>query len=89
MKHSFEIHPSIPPTNITTTPSATKSTPVNPSHVLPEMTHPQFWKFKIDWDVFKLITIIPPHQIAAQLYNLCVDTVQNTLISTVSDIHAF
>ena len=39
---------SIPRTNITTTPSITKSTPVNPPCVLPEMTHPQFWKFKID-----------------------------------------
>ena len=51
---------SIPPTNITTTPSTTTSTPVNPPRVLPEMTHPQFQKFKIDWDVFKQITTIPP-----------------------------
>ena len=51
---------SIPPTNITTTPSTTTSTPVNPPRVPPEMTHPQFQKFKIDWDVFKQITTIPP-----------------------------
>ena len=77
---------SIQPTAITNIPSTTESKPVNPLHVLPEMTHPQFWKFKIDWDVFKQITTIPPHQIAAQLYNLCDDTVQNILINNVSDI---
>ena len=76
---------SFPPTDITTTPSTTKSTPVNPPNVLPEMTHLQFQKFKIDWDVFKQITTIPPCQIAAQLYNLCDNTVQNALTNTVSD----
>ena len=50
------------------------------------MTHPQFQKFRIDWDVFKQITTIPPRQIAAQLHNLCDDTVQNALINTVSDV---
>ena len=77
---------SIPPTDITTTTSATKSTPVNPPHVLPEMTHPQFRKFKIDWDVFKQSTTTPPHQIAVQLYNLCDNTVQKALINAVSDV---
>ena len=48
------------------------------------MAHPQFRKFKIDWNVFKQITAIPPHQIAAWLYNLCDDSVQNTLINTVT-----
>ena len=36
--------------------------------------------------MFKQITTIPPHQIAAQLYNLCDNTVQNILINNVSEI---
>ena len=47
---------------------------------------PQFRKFKIGWNIFKQITAIPPHQIAAQLYNLYDDSVQNTLINTVTDV---
>ena len=70
-----------------TTSSFTRSTPVSPPQVVSEMTHPQFRKFKIDWNVFKQITEIPHHQIAAQLYSLCDDSVQNTLsfINTVTD----
>ena len=59
---------------------------VPPPHVISEITHPQFRKFKIDWNVFKQITTIPPHQITAQLYNLCDDYIQNALINTVTDV---
>ena len=44
------------------------------------MTHPQFWKFKNDWDTFKHITAIPSDQITAQLYNLWDNLVQNSII---------
>lgn len=49
------------------------------------MTHPQFGKFKIDWDIFKCITAIPSDQITAQLY-FCDDSVQNTTINTITDV---
>ena len=29
---------------------------------------------------------MPPHQITVQLYNLCDDSIQNTLINTVTDV---
>ena len=48
------------------------------------MTHPQFWKFKIDQDIFKWITAIPSDQINTQLYNVCDDSVQNN-INNVTD----
>ena len=50
------------------------------------MTHPQFRKFKIDWDLFKHITAILSDQITAQLYNFCDDLVQNSIINTVTDV---
>ena len=49
------------------------------------MTNQQFCKFKIDWGVFKQLTTIPPSQIAAQLYSLCEDSVQNSILSTSAD----
>ena len=55
---------STPPNDITT-PSFTKSTPVAPPQVVSELTFPQFRKFKIDWNVFKQIATIPPHQSTA------------------------
>ena len=39
-----------------------------------EITHPQFCKFKMNWNVFKQITNIPPNQLHAQFYNSCTDT---------------
>ena len=46
------------------------------------MTHPQFRKFKIDWEVFKNITSIPPDQFASQLYSACDETVQTSIINS-------
>ena len=45
------------------------------------MTHPQFRKFRIDWEVFKTITAIPMDQIPSQLYSLCDESVQNIFFS--------
>ena len=47
------------------------------------MTHPHFRKFKIDWYILKHIL---SDQITAQLYNLCDDSVQNSIIDTVTDV---
>ena len=46
------------------------------------MTHPQFRKFKIDWDVFKKITSIPSDQFPSQLYSACDEAVQNSIINS-------
>ena len=47
-----------------------------------EMTHPEFRKFKVDWEVFKSITRLPLDQIAPHLYNSCEESVQNSIINT-------
>ena len=49
------------PLNKITAPSFTKCAPVTPPQVVSKITHPQFRKFKIDWNVFKQITAIPYH----------------------------
>ena len=49
------------------------------------MTNPQFRKFIIDWGVYKTIGNIPNNQITIQLYNLCDETVQNSIINTNSN----
>ena len=48
-------------------------------------THPQFWKFKTDWHVFKCITNIIDNQIHAQLYSCCDYDVQKSLANTITD----
>ena len=57
------------------------------SQLQAEMTNPQFRKFRVDWSVFKKITNIMDNQIHAQLYNACDDSVQNSLLNTVSALH--
>ena len=49
------------------------------------MTHPQFHKFRIDWEVFKTITAISMDQIPSQLYSSCDESVQNSIINTVKN----
>ena len=48
-------------------------------------THPQFWKFKTDWHVFKYITNILDSKIHAQLYSCCDYDVQKSLANTITD----
>ena len=48
-----------------------------------EMTHPQFRKFKIDWEVYKTITALPTSQLTSQLYNTCDNATQTSIINTV------
>ena len=47
-----------------------------------DMTHPEFRKFKVDWEVFKSITRLPIDQIAPHLYNSCEQSVQNSIINS-------
>ena len=51
-----------------------------------ETTKPQWRKFLIDWTSFKNITQLAECQIASQLYAACDETVQMSLINTVSDV---
>ena len=59
----------------------TKLPPIKPPHATASMTNQQCCKFKIDWGMFKSITTIPPTQVAVQLYNLCNEPVQNSIIN--------
>ena len=62
-------HTTSDPVPTTTTPNTTfpppKSTKAKSPQFTSEMTHPQFHKFKIDWDIFKRITAILSDQITA------------------------
>ena len=49
-----------------------------------DITPAQFRKFKTDWDVYKSITLLPPEQIAPQLYTACDPELQNSVINTTS-----
>ena len=60
-------------------PSATVKLP----SIIAEMTHPQFRKFRIDWDVYKKITGFPTAHVGPLLYSACDSDVQ-TSISTSS-----
>ena len=50
--------------------------------ITPNMAHPQFRKFAIDWTVYKKITRLPESEIASHLYSACDESVQNTLINS-------
>ena len=56
-----------------------------PPQILPDMTHTQFWKFRTDWNIFKKITDLPDSQIYAQLYNSCDESVQNSLVNSITN----
>ena len=50
-----------------------------------EMTTQQFWKFRIDWDVFTMMINLPTAQTNVQLYNCANEAVQNSIINTYPD----
>ena len=50
-----------------------------------EMTHPQFRKLRIDWDVYKKVTNLPHEQIGPLLYSTCDSNVQTNLINSKSE----
>ena len=61
-----------------------KAPAAKPPQIQTEISHPQFRKFRMDWNIFKQITNIPPSQIHAQLYGSCTDTVPTSLVNTVT-----
>ena len=50
-----------------------------------EMTTQQFWKFRIDWDIFTRMTNLPTAQTNVQLYNCADEAIQNSIINTYPD----
>ena len=56
---------------------------IPPPQLHADMTHPQFRKFKIDWDVYKKISNVPVSNLPAQLYHICDDTLQHSIVNTV------
>ena len=47
-----------------------------------DTTHPQFHKFRVDWDIYKSISSLSPEQYNAHLYNAWDETVQASLVNT-------
>ena len=47
-----------------------------------EMSHQQFRKFRVDWDVYKKLTGITSESYASHLYSACDDSVQTAIINT-------
>ena len=47
-----------------------------------DMTHQQFRKFRVDWQVYKQITALPTTHAQNHLYNACYEEVQTSLINT-------
>ena len=50
-----------------------------------DMTHKDFRKFKIDWNVYKTVMELPPSQIAPQIYTACDQAVQSSIINSNKD----
>ena len=42
-------------------------------------------KSKVDWDVYKQLTLLSPTQITSSLHNACEDSVQNAIANTVQN----
>jgi len=51
----------------------------------PDMTHAEFRKYRIDWNVFKSLTSLPGTQVAAHIYSACDTSVQMSIINTVDN----
>ena len=47
-----------------------------------DMTHAEFRKFTIDWDVFKKLSNLDREQIPLHIYSACDSSVQNSIINT-------
>ena len=65
--------------------SSNNQPPMRQPQITLDTTNQLFWKFKIDWDVFKQLTTISTSQIAPQLYSLCDDSVQSSFFNTNAD----
>ena len=49
--------------------------------VSPNMTHPQFRKFVIDWNVYKRMTNLPVDHVPSHLYSACDEVVQHSIVN--------
>ena len=58
---------------------------VTPPRVHSDMTHPQWRKFLVDWQVFQSVTKFPNAETHIQLYSCCADDVQTALINMQED----
>ena len=89
LRHAKKIMQEVPCSSSLTEPSSSHYKPPAAIAKLPslstDMTHPQFRKFRIDWDVYKRITNLPQAHITTHLYSACTEEVQNGLISTNPD----
>ena len=81
-------HPSTLEHSETTLKSKYKPSNATLPKVNPEMTHPEYRKFLVDWEVFKRRTCLPTEQVAAELYSACDSTVQNAIINTCNNFFA-
>ena len=54
---------------------------LKPPDICNEMTHPQFRKLLVDWDVYKGIMKLPPSEVGRYLYSACDSSVQNSLVN--------
>ncbi len=81
-----QIPPLLPMQNITPDNPLLKAQTMKPPSVTSEMSQPQFRKFKIDWTIYKQTTGIQSPQLQGQLYNACEDSVQVSLINSITDV---
>ena len=65
------------PTHTFKPPPASSSIP----KITIEMTHAQFCKLRIDWSVYKEITQLPTDKVGVHLYDICEETVQNSIVN--------
>ena len=66
-------------------PAVVKAPAAKLPQISSEMTHQQFRKFNIDWNVFVTMTRPPASQIHALLYSCCDDVTQTAIINTYPD----
>ena len=87
LKHAKTLNTIPTPTPVTSTSSNNAAyrpptTAAKPPEITSEMTHSQFRKVEIDWDVYKKLTRVPDSEIGALLYSACDDAVQNSIINS-------
>ena len=66
-------------------PAVVKAPAAKLPQISSDMTHQQFRKFSIDWNVFVTMTRPPASQIHAILYSCCDDATQTAIINTYPD----
>ena len=60
-----------------------------PPQLHSEMTHPQFHKFKFNWDVYKKISNVSTTNLPAQFYHVFDDALQHNFHNTVSNFFSY